>query len=46
MFQVTKEELQDLNRSQFVTGSLKHRDPRFRPYAFTEHIAGRVAEQA
>ncbi len=24
------------NRSQIVTGSQKHRDPRFRPYAFTE----------
>jgi ORF6N domain-containing protein len=27
------------NRSQFVTGSQKHRDPRFLPYAFTEHGA-------
>ena len=27
------------NRSQFVTGSQKHRDPRFRAYAFTEHGA-------
>jgi hypothetical protein len=27
------------NRSQFVTGSQKHRDPRFRPYAFSEHGA-------
>ena len=25
-----------LNRSQIVIGSEKHRDPRFRPYAFTE----------
>ena len=25
------------NRSQFATGSQKHRDPRFLPYAFTEH---------
>ena len=25
------------NRSQFATGSQKHRDPRYRPYAFTEH---------
>lgn len=24
------------NRSQFVTGSQKHRDPRFRPFTFTE----------
>jgi hypothetical protein len=27
------------NRSQFATGSQKHRDPRFLPYAFTEHGA-------
>ncbi|OGA03758.1 MAG: hypothetical protein A3I00_06835 [Betaproteobacteria bacterium RIFCSPLOWO2_02_FULL_64_12] len=27
------------NRSQFVTGSQKHRDPRFRPRVFTEHGA-------
>lgn len=27
------------DRSQFVTGSQKHRDPRFLPYAFTEHGA-------
>jgi len=26
----------ELNRSQFVTGSQKHRDPRFPPYAFTK----------
>jgi hypothetical protein len=25
-----------LNRSQIVIGSEKHRDPRFRPYAFSE----------
>lgn len=25
------------NRSQIVTGSQKHRDPRFLPYTFTEH---------
>lgn len=36
MFQLTKEEVIALNRSQFVTGSQKHRDPRHRPYAFTE----------
>lgn len=29
----------DGNRSQFVTGSQKHRDPRVRPQAFTEHGA-------
>jgi hypothetical protein len=28
-----------LNRSQIATGSQKHRDPRFPPYAFTEHGA-------
>jgi hypothetical protein len=28
-----------LNRSQIVTGSQKHRDPRFPPYVFTEHGA-------
>jgi len=27
------------NRSQIATGSQKHRDPRYRPYAFTEHGA-------
>ncbi len=27
------------NRSQIVTGSQKHRDPRYLPYAFTEHGA-------
>lgn len=36
MFQLTKAEFAQLNRSQFVIGSQKHRDPRSRPYAFTE----------
>lgn len=36
MFQLSQKEVVDLNRSQFVTGSQKHRDPRSRPYAFTE----------
>jgi hypothetical protein len=36
MFQLTTKELEELNRSQIVTASQKHRDPRFRPYAFTE----------
>jgi len=27
---------ENLNRSQFVTGSQKHRDQRFPPYVFTE----------
>ncbi len=48
MFQLTTKEWADLtsqiamskaqsNRSQFATGSQRHRDPRFMPYAFTEH---------
>lgn len=36
MFQLTSEEITELNRSQIVIGSQKHRDPRSRPYAFTE----------
>ena len=36
MFQLTAAEVTQLNRSQIVIGSEKHRDPRFRPYAFTE----------
>lgn len=31
------------NRSQNATGSQKHRDPRFLPYAFTEHGAVQAA---
>lgn len=37
MFRLTAEEVEELNRSQFATGSQKHRDPRFAPFAFTEH---------
>lgn len=37
MFRLTAEEAVALNRSQFVTGSQKHRNPRLVPYAFTEH---------
>ena len=33
----------NMNRSQFATSSSRHRDPRFRPYAFTEHGAIMVA---
>ena len=36
MFQLTSSEVAELNRSQIVIGSQKHRDPRSRPYAFTE----------
>jgi len=32
-----------LNRSQIATGSQKHRDPRYPPYAFTEHGAVMLA---
>jgi len=46
VFQLTAEEYEDLksqfaisNRSQIVTGSQKHRDPRYVPYAFSEHGA-------
>ena len=37
MFQLMPAEVAQLNRSQIVIGSERHRDPRFRPYAFTEH---------
>ena len=36
MFQLTSAEVAELNLSQIVIGSAKHRDPRLRPYAFTE----------
>lgn len=36
MLQLTAAEVNELNRSQIVIGSQKHRDPRSRPYAFTE----------
>jgi hypothetical protein len=37
MFRLSGEEVEALNRSQIVTSSQKHRDPRFPPHAFTEH---------
>ena len=43
MFQLTGAEMIDSNRSQIATGSQKHRDPRFRPYVFTEHGAVMLA---
>jgi hypothetical protein len=43
IFQMTPGETEAMNRSQIVTGSQKHRDPRFPPYAFTEHGAIMVA---
>jgi hypothetical protein len=39
MFRLNRAEARQLNRSQPVMGSQKHRDPRFLPYAFTEHGA-------
>jgi hypothetical protein len=39
MFRLTRSEVEALNRSQIVTGSQKHRDARFPPFAFTEHGA-------
>ncbi len=39
VFRLSAIELDDLNRSQNVTGSQKHRDPRNLPFAFTEHGA-------
>lgn len=37
MFQLTSAEVENINLLQNVTGSLRHRDPRLRPYVFTEH---------
>lgn len=39
MFRLTAAETEAMNRSHFATGSQRHRDPRFAPYAFTEHGA-------
>src|SRR5215470_12359461 len=39
LFRLRHTEVEALNRSHFATGSQKHRDPRFPPYAFTEHGA-------
>ena len=36
MFRLSREEVQNLNQSQIVTGSQKHRDPRYPPRVFTE----------
>ncbi len=39
LFRLSRDETEALNRSQSVTGSQKHRNPRFPPFAFTEHGA-------
>jgi len=38
-FRLSPEEVHELNRSQSATGPKGHRDPRFPPWAFTEHGA-------
>lgn len=43
MFRLERAEVDALNRSQIVTGSQKHRDPRVPPYAFTEHGVAMLA---
>ncbi len=39
IFRLSRIETEALNRSQPATGSQRHRDPRYPPYAFTEHGA-------
>ncbi len=39
VFRLSGTETAELNRSQNATGSQKHRDPRYPPFAFTEHGA-------
>jgi hypothetical protein len=39
LFRLSHDETEALNRSQSVTGSQKYRNPRFPPFAFTEHGA-------
>lgn len=39
LFRLTRAETQAMNRSQIATGAQRHRDPRFPPFAFTEHGA-------
>ena len=43
LFRLSAAEVETLNRSQIATGSQKHRDPRFLPFAFTEHGAIQAA---
>jgi hypothetical protein len=39
LFRLSRDETEALNRSQIATGSQKHRNPRFPPFAFAEHGA-------
>jgi hypothetical protein len=43
LLRLSRAETEGLNRSQIATGSRKHRNPRFPPFAFTEHGAIMVA---
>jgi DNA-binding HxlR family transcriptional regulator len=43
VFRLTRVEVEILNRSQIATTSSKHRNPRFPPFAFTEHGAIQAA---
>ena len=36
MFRLSRQEIEAVNQSQIVTGSQKHRDPRYPPRAFTQ----------
>ncbi len=42
-FRLTRTEVDTLNQPQIATGSQKQRDPRFPPFAFTEHGAIQAA---
>lgn len=46
VFRLTRDEAEAVrrSRSKTATGSQKHRDPRFLPYAFTEHGAIQAAD--
>ncbi len=46
MFRLTPEEMELPNRSQIVTGSQKHRDPRFPPRAFTQEGVAMLSPDA
>jgi len=49
MFRLKTDEAKTINRSQIVTGSQKHRDPRFPPQVFTQEggdALERIALQA
>ncbi len=43
VFRLDHHDMEELNRSQFVTGSQKHRSTRYPPFAFTEDGAVMVA---